>query len=326
MALAAVVLAVACSGGDDEQTAVTDAPAAAPTTVTTPPAPTTAAPPAGSESPTPGDPGADTAAFVDAVCSGTAVLSAGGTLPVELDEVSGLVASRRHPGVLWAIEDSLSPAQVYALTLDGAVAATILPAGVVNLDWEDLAVGPGPDGQPQVYVADIGDNLRFRDRIRLYVFPEPELTDGPLPADTITATVEGGPVNAEALLVDRAGGVWMMSRVDGGLATVYLLDGDTLTFRPLVEYRWALPGRVTAMDLSPDGTAVVVRSLEEVLVHPVTGDDIGAALASEPCRAPAPPEVQGESIAFLADGAGLVTVSEQAGSGQPVALWRITAD
>ena len=37
----------------------------------------------------------------------------------ELREASGLVASHRHPGVYYSIQDSLSPSNVYAVNYNG---------------------------------------------------------------------------------------------------------------------------------------------------------------------------------------------------------------
>ena len=62
------------------------------------------------------------------------------------------------PAPLWV------PPVVTALGPDGAVLATVRLTGapLMNLDWEALAVGPGPDGEPWVHVGDVGDNLGVR--------------------------------------------------------------------------------------------------------------------------------------------------------------------
>ena len=49
-------------------------------------------------------------------------------------------------------------------------------AGVENRDWEDIAVGPGPDASKSyVYVADIGDNEGQYQYKYIYRFEEPVL-------------------------------------------------------------------------------------------------------------------------------------------------------
>jgi len=55
--------------------------------------------------------------------------------------------------------------------------------------------------------------------------------------------------------------------------------------------------------------------------HRTPGSTIAETLATEPCTAPSPDEVQGESIAFLADGS-YATVSE----GEHPDLFVVTRD
>ena len=53
-------------------------------------------------------------------------------------------------------------------------------AGAGALDWEDIAVGPGPDGTPWIWVADTGDNLTLPpERYHLPASPSPTLGAAP---------------------------------------------------------------------------------------------------------------------------------------------------
>ena len=101
----------------------------------------------------------------------------------QVTESSGLAASQVTPGVVWTMNDSGGPATVFAIDAATGVtrAAVVLEQpspipGVEQVDWEDLAVGPGPDGTPHVHVGDIGDNLSGRPFVHLLVFPEPDLS------------------------------------------------------------------------------------------------------------------------------------------------------
>src|SRR5688500_6746162 len=82
----------------------------------------------------------------------------------KLEEVSGLAASRTNPGFLWTLNDSGNPAIVYLIDESLKIKLSCKLSGVKNRDWEDIAVGPGPDATKRyVYVADIGDNnARFQ--------------------------------------------------------------------------------------------------------------------------------------------------------------------
>ena len=101
----------------------------------------------------------------------------GGPVPASLTETSGLVASRAHPGVLWAHDDSGGAPEVVAIDLDGADHGSVAVTGAEAFDWEDIALLPGADGGPdRLVVGDIGDNfgrIRQGAPIRLYVVDEP---------------------------------------------------------------------------------------------------------------------------------------------------------
>src|SRR6476660_5572022 len=59
-------------------------------------------------------------------------------------EASGIVASRLNHNVLWTHNDSLNPNQLFAMTTAGVDLGTYTVTGTFNLDWEDIAIGPGP--------------------------------------------------------------------------------------------------------------------------------------------------------------------------------------
>ena len=74
----------------------------------------------------------------------------------------------------------------------------------LGFDWEDIAVGPGPEpGVSYVYIGDIGDNLRLRSTISLLRFPEPDL-DNPPEAITVVERITSrqlGPVGREIVQI-----------------------------------------------------------------------------------------------------------------------------
>jgi hypothetical protein len=100
-------------------------------------------------------------------------------------EGSGVVASRSHAGVIWAIRDGGSSAPgrpraaLYAYRLAGdhlgelpggrKLRAIPVP-GTTNVDWEDVA----SDDRGNLWIADIGDNACHRASITLYKVREPD--------------------------------------------------------------------------------------------------------------------------------------------------------
>ena len=60
----------------------------------------------------------------------------------EPDEISGLGASRLHPGVLYGLNDHGDTNRIFAMDpVSGEVKATLTIANVKNVDWEDICVG-----------------------------------------------------------------------------------------------------------------------------------------------------------------------------------------
>jgi hypothetical protein len=69
----------------------------------------------------------------------------------------------------------------------------------------------------------------------------------------------------------------------------------------------------TGGDISPNGSLIAIRSYGAVWVWDrAEGESVADALARAPCEAPSVLELQGEAIAFDADGRGYTTLSEGA--------------
>lgn len=96
----------------------------------------------------------------------------------EIDEASGLVASRKNLGALWTHNDSGGDTKVYLLSDRGATQATYRLMGAKSRDWEDIAIGPGPvEDETYLYVGDIGDNNAHYSVKTVYRFVEPLASD-----------------------------------------------------------------------------------------------------------------------------------------------------
>lgn len=249
-----------------------------------------------------------------------------------LAELSGLAASRRTPGVLWAVGDSQSAAEVVAIDESGRVLARLAVEGARNVDWEDLAVIGSPD---RLVIADTGDNLAERTRVALVVVPEPDVDLAAAEPARLTAVAErwvlhwpDHPRDAEAVLAAPEGEeLLLLSKVLFGGAEVARVPADAgpdgpVTLELVGEVRTGLGAVVTGGAVAPDGSAVVLRTYTSLLVYDrPPGGSLLDALAGDPCRPDAPPERQGEAVTVLDGGRGLLTVSE--GGDQPV--WLVPA-
>jgi hypothetical protein len=92
----------------------------------------------------------------------------------KMTELSGLAASANNPGMLWTHNDSGNSAEIFLIDQKLNIKLTIKLKGIINRDWEDIAVGPGPvEGKNYLYVADIGDNMALFPYKFVYRFEEP---------------------------------------------------------------------------------------------------------------------------------------------------------
>src|SRR5690606_23635687 len=90
----------------------------------------------------------------------------------DLTEASGLAASSAHPGVLWTIQDSGNPPDLFAIDTTGAVRSRWRVSGVRNVDWEAISVGPC-GARACIYIGDTGDNNERRGVVSIHRLAEP---------------------------------------------------------------------------------------------------------------------------------------------------------
>lgn len=255
-----------------------------------------------------------------------------------LTEASGLVASRMNPGVLWTHNDSGNAPWLYALAENGSTRAIYAPTPISNIDWEDIALGPGPaPGQDSLYVGDIGDNKRRRKSITVYRIPEPRvissggINPSPLPgAVALRFEYPDGSHDAETLLVDpKSGDLYILTKnMKHGVSGLYRAafpHNESEVSRLERVATIALPGgrserSATGGDIAFGGEAVLVRSYTRgyFWTRPA-GSTIASTLENPPCTVPIALEPQGESVAFSANGQNYFSLSES--SRQPIYVY-----
>ena len=247
-----------------------------------------------------------------------------------LREASGLVASRAHPGVLWAHNDSWDGPSLYALTTDGRHLGTYTLIGAEARDWEDLAIGPGPEaGVDYLYVGDIGDNDAQQDLKYVYRVAEPAVDSGQAPTETLLTGVSkmtlrypDGPSDAETLLVDPlTGDLYVITKRSTDVAiyraaspiptsdVIVMERAGTLSLPRVAGAPAAGQGAVGG-DISPSGLEVLLKTYAAVYYW--HRGSVAEALFAHPYQTlPYVPEPQGEAIAWAADGSGYFTLSEE---------------
>jgi hypothetical protein len=280
------------------------------------------------------------AAGVAAACSPGPAAAAGQAIRLgivdakQLQEISGIAASRRHPGVLWVHNDG-SDKRLFAVSTNGQV------VGVFELpkkpdDVEDIAMGPLGAAGAEIYLGDVGDNERQRSTVRVFRFLEPDLEPGararkPVPiasVEIISLRYPDRPQDAEALLVDPQTGELLIATKLGRSSRIYRAAKERVVPGPIVPLQFVreIPfGDISGGDVSPDGTQIILRRENAAWVWSrAQGEDWGAAFARVP-RAVAvvglPREPNGESVAFHPAGGAYYTLSE--GKRQPIYLFQL---
>src|SRR4029077_13252980 len=112
-------------------------------------------------------------------CSAYGAVTHLGPIPAKLPELSALAASRTHPGILYAHNDSGDTARFFAIDDTAQITAEMDLTGATAVDWEDIAVGPCPSGAGGS-LGDLGDSGMSRAGYTIYRVAEPAVltTDG----------------------------------------------------------------------------------------------------------------------------------------------------
>jgi hypothetical protein len=253
-----------------------------------------------------------------------------------LNEVSGIAASRWDPDRLWVLNDSGNKAALYALSGKGALLGTLEIEGAKNTDWEDMA-SFRLNGKNYLLIGDMGDNLGRRLNCRLYLIEEPETISALAkvkPLAVIPFSYEDGSRDVESIAVDVAAGkILLLSKrekvtalyelplalrtppaplVAQKIATMESLPQPTEEDReanPLMAPYLAQP---TGMDLSADGSAMVVLTYQDVFLYRrQKGESWSQAVLKIPETLPRHHLIQAEAVCFTPDGKIIFVTSER---------------
>lgn len=242
-----------------------------------------------------------------------------------MPETSGLAASRRTPGYLWAHgdENTGSNKKIVAIQPNGTLAMTVNISGDPGRDdWEDIATGV-INGKNYVFIGAFGDNdLQFKDQYYIYYFEEPEITSG---TKSVSANYirfgypDNKAHNTETLMYDNIEQVFYIAdKVKDGVCTLYSLpmrtDYGTAT-QTLTKVCELGNGKkfnyLTGGDITPDGKWMAIKSKKYVLLWERQGDE---SLSETTKRLPVQiaayqEETQGEAISWL-DASTFYTTSD----------------
>ena len=250
-----------------------------------------------------------------------------------VNESSGIVASRRNPGLFWTHNDSGDGPTLYAFDRKGKSRGRWRVAGAQAVDWEDIAAGPGPEqGISYLYIGDIGDNDSERDYVTVYRVAEPDMTNEEAvagnsqhttePAEAIRLKYPDGRHDAEALLVHPStGDLYIVTKAFDTASGIYRLKApfsgaslNTLVRLGQISVPSLIGGLITGGDIAPDGRRVVLCDYTNAfeLTLPENAADDFDNIWKQPLEiVELGPRPQGESVCYALDGNAILVTSEK---------------
>lgn len=207
-----------------------------------------------------------------------------GTLdPKLLDEQSGMAFSSVYPRI-YHVNDSGSGPAVYWTDLEGKGTQTVEIKGISFVDAEDLGYGPcGADRC--VFVADIGDNLEIRNKVRIIAIREQDLKERAEPFKIMEFSYPEGSQDAEALAVHPNGDIYIATKhysrtaKSAYPARIYRIDKSwvndanpqphllgEINIQEIFQAKRFWNNVVTSMSISPDGKKAVLLTYKDALM------------------------------------------------------------
>lgn len=252
---------------------------------------------------------------------------------VHLDEVSGMVYSIANPGFIWVHQDSGDEAKIYLLDAENAgVVATYHLDGFTNRDWEDMAIGPGPEaGKSYLYIGETGDNAQKYGDYWVLRLEEPKFEAThqgkmvPISAGVEKLTFRYPVKNhdVECLLIDPlTKNIYLVTKRDFA-AVIYEMPYPQVTaglntVKEIGTFPFTI---VTGGAISNDGLQVAIKTYDRIFHWTRTqSQKFSDMMVSRPQLLPYLREAQGEAICFHPNG-GYFTLSEKATGETPDLLF-----
>lgn len=233
-------------------------------------------------------------------------------------ESSGIAPSRKDEGYYFTHNDSGDSARIFKFNLEGKVSRSYTISNAKAVDWEDMASAT-LDGDPYLFIGDIGDNAGKRGSVQVYRVPEPGRRRRIEADQILDLRYPDGSHNAETLLVHpTTGDITIVTKASKTPAGVYFLK------RPATEGSYTMQriGEITVESTiqggklitggawSPDRKTVVLRTYLGAIQYDAS--DPTSWFQHPIAQVRTGLELQGEAITFSLDGKKLITTSEGA--------------
>lgn len=238
-----------------------------------------------------------------------------------LHESSAALVSRTQPGVVWTMNDSGNPPELFATDTLGRNLGIFSTAALANTDWEALATGPCED-TTCIYIGDVGDNAEERPQVEVYRWAEPVIgrPAGARPGK-LRLRYSDGPHDTEAMFVSSDTTLYLVTK--GRTRGILLFrvgapawhSPDSVVTAEMIQ-RLPIPVetgiayQVTDAAIAPDDRQVVIRTYRYLYFFLREADGRLTVDRSRDTCDLGGLEPQGEGVGWL-DDRRLVITSEQ---------------
>lgn len=237
-----------------------------------------------------------------------------------LNEASGIAPSFTNAGMFYTHNDSGNENLVFLIDKNGNDKAILKLKDSPNIDWEDIASGPGPQkGKSYIYVADIGDNGFSRPSVFVYRFSDEKISGKnstvkkEISADKIELKYPDGSRNAETLMLDpKTRDLYIISKEKKQGGVYVARYPQQINKVNTLEKLGTVPiDRATGGSISADGRQILIKDYFNIYYWPVTtSSTLMQAMEKQRVRVAYNGEMQGEAVSWLPGGNGYVTISE----------------
>lgn len=239
----------------------------------------------------------------------------------KLTEVSGITPYSFKDGYFWVHNDSGDKANLYLIDTLGKLTQIVNLKGVKAIDWEDIS-RINYKNESYLVVGDIGNNLKNRDTLSIYILKEPKIdlsknTNDILHVDKVKQikfTYTDKNHDAEALFVDPiSNNIYIATKRDFKSLLFKLpfdlKSNETYRVSPLLE----LPFTFTvSADISFSGEDILIKNLTNIFYWKRNlKESVEQTLSKEAIKIPYLPEPQGEAICFGLNSKSFYTISER---------------
>ena len=251
----------------------------------------------------------------------------------EINESSGIIASRCQANVFWTHNDSGDDAYIFAVNETGEHLGVWQVKNAKNRDWEDLATMKNTEtGECFLYIGDIGDNERKHESLTVYLVKEPTVSAANKnsnrknslttePAGAIKIQYPDARFDAETLLVHpQTGDIYILTKRLRDKSAVYKLSKNySLEKNNRLEKitDFTVPsvpfGFLTGGDISADGKRVILcdYSAAYEIVLPETAKNFDDIWREKPLIVELGEREQGEAVCYAVDGKSIFATSEK---------------